>query len=227
VNIDGIAPTTLNEALLLAYIKQMKNQKSVKKYQCEICNKSFSKSYNRSAHMRLHTNEKPFMCDFPGCNKAFTWKSSLKSHRSSHGREPQPDVSRKRGLSHGDEIVGDQPPAKIPAVEESDVSSESSSHAPTPTRARSPQPTIEEVVIPLEVGEQGDLETLGRIEDVDIAEFARGCTTSLLAMPTPGTPFYKGLSAKTPSPRVNYDCEPCDLSLFSPLIMATAKLPTW
>eukprot|EP00168_Porphyra_purpurea_P017516 TRINITY_DN6097_c0_g1_i1.p4 TRINITY_DN6097_c0_g1~~TRINITY_DN6097_c0_g1_i1.p4 ORF type:complete len:257 (-),score=38.21 TRINITY_DN6097_c0_g1_i1:283-1053(-) len=58
----------------------------LKKYLCTECNKRFSKNYNLSAHKRLHTGERPFVCSYPGCTRSFLWKSSLTSHRAVHAR---------------------------------------------------------------------------------------------------------------------------------------------
>ena len=35
----------------------------------------------------LHTDERPYRCDFPGCDAAFTQGVQLKNHKSSHLRK--------------------------------------------------------------------------------------------------------------------------------------------
>ena len=47
-------------------------------YRCDVvnCGKTFSKKFNLKAHKRVHTNEQPFKCSFPQCNKTFKWQSS-------------------------------------------------------------------------------------------------------------------------------------------------------
>lgn len=53
---------------------------------CEICNKEFARPVLLLKHMRVHTNaEKPFKCVM--CNKAFGYKSSLKTHFEKHKAE--------------------------------------------------------------------------------------------------------------------------------------------
>mmetsp|Transcript_30357 Transcript_30357/g.73977 ORF Transcript_30357/g.73977 Transcript_30357/m.73977 type:complete len:233 (+) Transcript_30357:371-1069(+) len=226
LDVESIVPKTINEALLLAYIRQMKRQKPAKKYPCDICNKVFSKSYNRTAHMRLHTNEKPFVCTFPGCNKAFTWKSSLKSHQSSHGSDESAAESRKRTFSHVESSSQDEPPRKVPSVEASDVSSTSSSQGAKREKVLVPEAvSIEDVVIPLDVGEDYNVESLALLDEVNIAEFVQGCTTSKLAGSAPGITHSKAFGQR--SSRLEFDNYDADLQLFSPVVAAAAKLPSW
>ena len=53
---------------------------------CEICNKEFARPVLLLKHMRTHTNaEKPYKCVM--CNKAFGYKSSLKTHFEKHKAE--------------------------------------------------------------------------------------------------------------------------------------------
>lgn len=44
------------------------------------CDKVSSENSNLKAHMRLHTGERPYECQHPGCGKRFRWKSSLTYH---------------------------------------------------------------------------------------------------------------------------------------------------
>ena len=42
------------------------------------CGKTFTKTWNLVDHFRIHTKEKPFICE--GCNKKFSQKCNLKRH---------------------------------------------------------------------------------------------------------------------------------------------------
>ncbi|ORY03360.1 hypothetical protein K493DRAFT_170401, partial [Basidiobolus meristosporus CBS 931.73] len=55
-----------------------------KKYQCLICQKSFSRPSSLTTHIYSHTGEKPFRCPFDGCGRQFSVLSNLRRHTKIH-----------------------------------------------------------------------------------------------------------------------------------------------
>ncbi|XP_024879802.1 MDS1 and EVI1 complex locus protein EVI1-B-like [Temnothorax curvispinosus] len=56
---------------------------------CTFCNRVFPREKSLQAHLRTHTGERPYPCDYPGCMKAFTQSGQLKTHQRLHtGEKP-------------------------------------------------------------------------------------------------------------------------------------------
>ncbi|KAK7066601.1 hypothetical protein SK128_008601 [Halocaridina rubra] len=65
---------------------------------CPICNRVFPREKSLQAHLRTHTGERPYQCDFPGCTKAFTQSGQLKTHQRLHTGE-KPFICSSPGCS--------------------------------------------------------------------------------------------------------------------------------
>ncbi|XP_064617197.1 zinc finger protein 367-like [Liolophura sinensis] len=68
---------------------QVQGSSSTNTIQCYICNRVFPREKSLQAHMRTHTGERPYRCDFPNCTKAFCQSGQLKTHQRLHtGEKP-------------------------------------------------------------------------------------------------------------------------------------------
>ena len=57
-------------------------------FQFENCLKAYSRLENLKTHLRSHTGEKPYTCEFPGCTKAFSNASDRAKHQNrTHSNE--------------------------------------------------------------------------------------------------------------------------------------------
>lgn len=77
------------------YIKPFDNvsfislkEKGYRRYKCKLCEKVFKQSGHLDTHIRLkHSEERPFHCNFPGCNKSFPVRWALKTHSKIHKKK--------------------------------------------------------------------------------------------------------------------------------------------
>jgi uncharacterized Zn-finger protein len=54
---------------------------------CTICEKTFTKSSLLKVHQRIHTGQRPYTCESPGCQWSFRTSSKLRRHERSHKNE--------------------------------------------------------------------------------------------------------------------------------------------
>ncbi|XP_005099028.1 Krueppel homolog 1 [Aplysia californica] len=71
---------------------------SKSKIRCDKCGRAFPREKSLQAHLRTHTGERPYNCDFPGCSKAFCQSGQLKTHQRLHTGE-RPFVCAEEGCS--------------------------------------------------------------------------------------------------------------------------------
>ena len=86
--------TNLSNALLLRFRRRKKRMPTSgtptigkRPFKCFDCGKSFSTRQNFQVHIRTHTGERPFKCDFPDCQRSFSHSGSLQRHIRIHTGE--------------------------------------------------------------------------------------------------------------------------------------------
>ncbi len=66
------------------------NSSQNKKNECSVCKKVFSTLGNmRNHYLTIHQDYRPYVCDYPGCNKKYSISSRYQVHRRTHeGKKP-------------------------------------------------------------------------------------------------------------------------------------------
>ncbi|KAK6644720.1 hypothetical protein RUM43_000989 [Polyplax serrata] len=81
---------------------------SEKPFKCEFegCDRRFANSSDRKKHSHVHTSDKPYNCRVSGCDKSYTHPSSLRKHMKVHGCGSN-STNGGKSPSHGYESDGD------------------------------------------------------------------------------------------------------------------------
>ena len=75
------------KANLKKHIRHIHENRGEKNIKCPECEKMFFTEDNMKRHLKLHSEDRPFKCEFENCDKAFKTANGLKLHKISHKQD--------------------------------------------------------------------------------------------------------------------------------------------
>lgn len=99
-----------------------------KPFKCEFdgCDRRFANSSDRKKHSHVHTSDKPYNCKVRGCDKSYTHPSSLRKHMKVHGKSTPPNGSSYDSDNPDNDSDSDSSPSSSPSPTPTPPSSGSS-----------------------------------------------------------------------------------------------------
>lgn len=76
--------------------------KPEKKFKCKLCSRGFNTAGNLSRHKKVHTGEKKYKCQYPGCESKFARSDSCMQHYKTHSNENGYTSRRFKKLGDGE-----------------------------------------------------------------------------------------------------------------------------
>ena len=90
--------TYVNSSILKRHIQAFHN--SEKRFQCRTCGKCLASRQNLKEHSYIHTGEKPYKFQEPGCSAAFRQGTHLSAHKKiEHSQSSNPTFDCSANLS--------------------------------------------------------------------------------------------------------------------------------
>ncbi|TWW79574.1 hypothetical protein D4764_10G0006040 [Takifugu flavidus] len=64
--------------------EEVAREEMKRKYECDLCERTFSEKWALNNHKKLHNGEKPYKCAWPSCHYSFLNLSAMKDHYRTH-----------------------------------------------------------------------------------------------------------------------------------------------